>query len=1054
MKKLFVVILALTVFVGLFADKVQTPSFELSPTANITGATTQNRETWDILYSFNASAAAMPGVETDNVNIYTTTWNAGVFSRYEMDGTYLEDFTIAGATNIRDMAYDGTYFYGSPSSMSIYIMDLANETLIGTIPVTCAGLTGVRHIAYDPLLDGGNGGFWVGNWAELGAIAMDGSQIYANIAGIAESCYGSAYDEWTDGGPYLWLHFQIGSGCELHQFDIASQTLTGVMHDASEIPGFIAGSIAGGLATYITDDGIFAMLTNIQQDPNLIGVYELAVTADPAAPGAPTDVVLTPDAGGALEAVIDWVCPDLTVSGDPLTELDEMQVYRDGDLIYTDTSPTIGGVGTYTDVAIPSSGDYSYSVMGVNSAGDGLSVSVSSWIGEDVPAEVTDLVLESVGGNGYLTWVNPTTGLNGGAFNEPILGYHIERNDGTVFEITGEVVEWTDNSIPGPDYYYYTVTPYNAIGDGGIATSNTVLIGAGDEIFFDDFEAGLVNWNSIINSGAGEWIVYSQPYPNAYNMPPTSSGNVCSADADEAGSGTTTDCTIELVSPLNLSAYSTVNIQFDNDFNAIDADDYCYVDVTSDGGATWTNVLEFAGVDVTATHEIIDITAEAAGQADVNIRFHSVQPGWDWWWTIDNVGVYGTAGGDPGSIEGTITLDGGTGNVEDVEVTAGGNTVNPDTNGDYMITVYEGTYDVTATLAGYETAVAEDVVVTEGNATTGVDLTLTFIPTVLDPVQNLMVDEATGLLTWEAPGGGALVELVQHDGNPQNAYFQAYDNGYGVVYDVSGYSDVTIEMVDFRHSSWGITGTWDYSIHIVDWDTYTELEEVTGLVTTVNDDWELEVDLGSVSASGLVGIFMEPMGNSAVDAYPCMDSDNVGPDGMSYWGPLADYSGMALSDIGDFLMDLWIMGAATEGIVQAPKYQAKFGDGNARLESTVPDVDFFTLNQTSRDLTGYNVYLEDILQGNTSNLEYQLESLVNGVEYVAGVEAVYDEGNAEISEVTFTYTGPNEAGNVIIAATKLDNNYPNPFNPVTNIAYSIKETGNVSLEVYNLKGQL
>jgi len=33
-------------------------------------------------------------------------------------------------------------------------------------------------------------------------------------------------------------------------------------------------------------------------------------------------------------------------------------------------------------------------------------------------------------------------------------------------------------------------------------------------------------------------------------------------------------------------------------------------------------------------------------------------------------------------------------------------------------------------------------------------------------------------------------------------------------------------------------------------------------------------------------------------------------------------------------------------------------------------------------------------------------------------------------------------------------NYPNPFNPITNIAYSIKETGKVTIEIYNLKGQL
>jgi len=332
---------------------------------------------------------------------------------------------------------------------------------------------------------------------------------------------------------------------------------------------------------------------------------------------------------------------------------------------------------------------------------------------------------------------------------------------------------------------------------------------------------------------------------------------------------------------------------------------------------------------------------------------------------------------------------------------------------------------------------------------------------ILDPPINLAVvsnpadDFAT--FTWEAPGGGGgdLFELVQHDGNAENAYYQAWDSGYGVVYDVSGYDNVTVEMIDFRHSSWGLMGPWDYNLHIVDWDTYTEIGTINGLQTTVNDDWELEIDLGSISASGLVGIFLEPLGNSAADAYPDLDADNVGPDGLSYFGPLSDYSGMALSEIGDFLMDLWIMGEETDSVVKAPRFKANFGNGNARIENSIPDVDFVTLNQTAttRDLLGYNVYLDGVQAGNTSDLFWEFTGLVNGVEYSAGVEAVYDEGVSDLVEITFLYEGTH-AENVIVVATQLNNNYPNPFNPVTNISYSIIETGNVTLEVYNLRGQL
>jgi flagellar hook assembly protein FlgD len=41
-----------------------------------------------------------------------------------------------------------------------------------------------------------------------------------------------------------------------------------------------------------------------------------------------------------------------------------------------------------------------------------------------------------------------------------------------------------------------------------------------------------------------------------------------------------------------------------------------------------------------------------------------------------------------------------------------------------------------------------------------------------------------------------------------------------------------------------------------------------------------------------------------------------------------------------------------------------------------------------------------------------------------------------------------------VLETALHGNYPNPFNPETIISYSLKEAGPVTIEVYNIKGQL
>jgi hypothetical protein len=336
-------------------------------------------------------------------------------------------------------------------------------------------------------------------------------------------------------------------------------------------------------------------------------------------------------------------------------------------------------------------------------------------------------------------------------------------------------------------------------------------------------------------------------------------------------------------------------------------------------------------------------------------------------------------------------------------------------------------------------------------------------PVLPDPPTNLTGPESVLSgedieLMWDAPGGGAgeMIELVQHDGQENNGWYQSYDNGYGVVYDLAAYPGATIEMVDFRHSSWGVTGTWDYKIRIVDWDTYTELAELGPFQTTGNDAWEQEVDLGSYAgASGMVGIFMEPMGNDPADAYPCIDFD-AGLDGTSFYGPLADYSGMAIND-GDFLMDLWIMTAGEKQLVKPAKVPVNslVGNGIARNPSTPVMATELTVNQKenkgAKELTGYNVYRK-FNTGSFQMIDYVTETMYTDNVPVPGaytyyVTAVYDpEGESEGSNewVVDVIVGIDE---MLANSTQL---FPNPATDHVNInaAFTIE-----SVTIYNFAGQ-
>ncbi len=767
MKRLFAVICIIFIITfNLYSTQ------EISPNLRKTNSTPFDNM-WDIVFTFEASAESMPGIETDNINIYTTTWNANVFSRYDMNGTHLEDFTIAGVANVRDMAYDDTYFYGSAASMSIFIMDLANEILIGTIPVTCAGITGVRHIAFDPELDYGNGGFWIGNWNELGAITMNGTQIYANIYPNIQSLYGSAYDSWSDGGPYIWVFSQDGSGAEIHQFEIASLSFTGIMHDASDIPGVVGPPLAGGLATYITNNGIMAMLTNIQQSPNLIGVYEITFYPTVAVPDSPTNVTIIPNVSGVLEVECNWICPTTDVCGEPLIELLEMRVYRNDLLIYADTNPVIGGPGNYTDNSIPNNGFHEYRIVGYNSWGEGIPYIETVWVGEDVPGAVTNLTLTCIPQTltAILNWTNPTSGLHGGAFNEPIMGYHIIRSDGCAFELTGIQTQYIDSTIPIPGYYSYTVQTYNSVGDGGIAEAG--LWTWPQLLIYEDFSAnfppdgwsieGGTNWQYSPTNNAGGIV----PEAMFYWSP-------------------STVATQRLISyPMDTSDMFSLYLEFTH---YVDPYATFLLDIsiqTTSDGINWNLAEQLDYYEDEIMLEELMINTPDVGSESFQIAwvFDGDSFNLDAWY-VDDILLCEYYSGDTGIVEGMVTLSGGTGNIQEVDISSGSYSVNPDILGNYSMALPVGTQNISASLYSYDPVTIEDVVVEAGVTTSGIDFTLNYVE--LIPPSNLAVNEM-GVFSWDVP-------FADEDRNKKTSKNQIRDLlGYNVFLDdcLCGFTEET-----------------------------------------------------------------------------------------------------------------------------------------------------------------------------------------------------------------------------------------------------------------------
>jgi len=228
-----------------------------------------SRDMWDLLDTFTTDVVSQAGIEFDGTYYYTAVWNLDVINKFDIDGNFIESFAIPGVSGLRDLAYDGEYFYGGAAGTALWQMDFETQTLVSTITSPMA----VRAIAYDDESDG----FWVNNWStDITLVGRDGSILDSFPCSLTlNSLYGLAYDNYTDGGPYVYGFSQAGSGCVISQYNIATGAETGVTHDVLLDVG-AAGDLAGGMFTSADlIPGTFVIGT-LNQTTYTVAIYELS----------------------------------------------------------------------------------------------------------------------------------------------------------------------------------------------------------------------------------------------------------------------------------------------------------------------------------------------------------------------------------------------------------------------------------------------------------------------------------------------------------------------------------------------------------------------------------------------------------------------------------------------------------------------------------------------------------------------------------------------------------------------------------------------------------
>ncbi|MCB0824497.1 MAG: carboxypeptidase regulatory-like domain-containing protein, partial [Bacteroidales bacterium] len=460
--------------------------------------TNNSDDLYDLQFQYPVSGGGgEAGIESDGTNIYTTKWNGAQILKYDLEGNLLETFTIPGVVGLRDLAYDGTYFYGSAGIPVLFEMDFETKTLISSItsPVN------IRAIGYNENIDA----FYVNNWSDpVTIIDKSGNTLGSfNTGPIGENYYGFAYDDSTPGGPYLWGYGQTGtSQNHLIQMQLPSGTETGfTINMAEKLTGtlynpagglfmepnleygkwtlgglvqnqFIWGLDMGDSQTWLNispNSGTLAAGSNsdIEVEFNSTdleeGAYEAQIqfTSQPDVGTPVVDVMLTvysiiyhPD-----NLQISANCTDLNLSwemapaGGP--DPDSYNIYRDDVLIANVTEQI------YTDALLVPETTYSYEITAMFGVDESMP-SPAEEVEVQMPENLgpTNLHIEFIGGDPYLVFDPPTGCLDPDGFN-------LYRDGDLVGAVSSPVpIEW--------GLYEYIVTAIYYFGESG--PSNAVVI--------------------------------------------------------------------------------------------------------------------------------------------------------------------------------------------------------------------------------------------------------------------------------------------------------------------------------------------------------------------------------------------------------------------------------------------------------------------------------------------------------------------------------------------------------------------------------------------------